>query len=211
VRDVRGSGLAGTIADLVATGEPVLVVAAHAEHRARSLGERLGGFAVCSYATLVREPERAAPYAHVVALDPPVHAAMREALEHAPGAGFTHLAWGPPELRFAHAIHEWEYALRKPLADVYRALREAGGSTGEALEAVLRGDGTQPRTPALAGRLVRILTELGLAVLDRAGLGLDLAGAPARTTLERSPSFIAYRRRLEDGQRYLTTSTLKAA
>ena len=211
VRDVRGSGLSGTIADLVATGEPVLVVAAHATHRAHALAERLGGFAVCSYAALAHDPELAAPYAHLVCLDPPVHQAMRTAVEHAPGPGFTHLAWGAPELAFAQAIHEWEYALRDPLADVYRALRPVGGSRGEAFEAVLRGGGTQPRTPAVAGRLVRILTELGLAVLDRAELGLELAGAPGRTSLERSPAFKAYRRRLEDGQRYLTTSTRQAA
>jgi single-stranded-DNA-specific exonuclease len=147
----------------------------------------------------------------VIALDPPVHARLREALERAPGSGFTHLAWGSEELRFAHAIHEWEYALREPCADVYRALRGSGGSHGEALEAVLRGGGTQPRTPAVAGRIVRILTELGLADLDRPGLGLHLAGAPERTSLDRSAAFMAYRRRLEDGQRYLTTSTPKAA
>jgi single-stranded-DNA-specific exonuclease len=211
LRDVRGSGVAGLIADLVATGEPVLVVCAHAGSRARSLGERLGGFALTTHAALAREPELARDFVHVVALDPPVHPGLHRVLEHAPGAGFTHLAWGAPELGFAHAIHEWEYTLREPCAAVYRALRAAGDSRGEALEAVLRGEGTQPRTPALAGRIVRILTELGLADLDRDGLGLGLAGAPARTNLEHSAAFMAYRRRLEDGQRYLTTSQPKAA
>jgi single-stranded-DNA-specific exonuclease len=211
LRDVRDRGLAGTIADLVATGERVLVVTAHAEHRARTLGARLGGFDVCGYAALAADPGLAAEYGHVVALDPPVLPGLREVLEHAPGTGFTHLAWGAPELRFAHAIHEWEYSLREPCAAVYRALRDGGGSRGEALESVLRGNGAQPRTAAVAGRIVRILCELGLAILDRAELGLDLAAAPGRTSLERSAAFMAYRRRLEDGQRYLTTSTAKAA
>ncbi|MEA2295593.1 MAG: single-stranded-DNA-specific exonuclease [Solirubrobacteraceae bacterium] len=211
LRDVRGSGVAGLIADLVATGEPVLVVCAHTGHRARSLGERLGGFALCTHAALARDPGLASPFTHLVALDPPVDPAAHDMIEHALGAGFTHLAWGAPELGFAHAIHEWEYTLREPCAAVYRALRATGGSRGEALEAVLRGDGTQPRTPALAGRVVRILTELGLADLDRAEFGLSLAGAPARTSLERSAAFVAYRRRLEGGQRYLTTSQPKAA
>ena len=37
VRDVRGTGIAGLLGDLVATGEPVLAVTAHAPHRARAL------------------------------------------------------------------------------------------------------------------------------------------------------------------------------
>ena len=191
--------------------EPVLVVAAHA-HRARTLGARMGGFAVCSYAALADAPELAAAYPHVVALDPPVLPELRAVLDHAPGAGFTHLAWGAPELRFCTRDTRMGIQPARPVCRrLPSASRRGGGSRGEALESVLRGEGAQPRTPAVAGRIVRILTELGLAVLDRAALGLDLAGSPGRTSLERSAAFMAYRRRLEDGQRYLTTSTQKAA
>src|SRR5262249_54869645 len=49
-RDVRDTGIAGLLADLVATSEPVLVVTAHAPHRARALAARVGGFAVTSWA-----------------------------------------------------------------------------------------------------------------------------------------------------------------
>jgi single-stranded-DNA-specific exonuclease len=207
LRDVRGCGLAGTIADLVATGEPVLVACAHTGHRERALRDRVGGFALTTWGALAHDPGLARPYPHVVALDPAPH----DGLEHLPGAGWAHMAWGEPELRFAAAIHEWEYTLRKPLESVYRALRAAGGSRGEACEAVLRGEGTQPRTAAMAGRVVRVLTELGLADLDRAGLGLSLAEAPARTALERSAAFTAYRNRLESGTTFLTTSIQRAA
>jgi len=210
-RDVRGAGLAGTIADLVATREPVLVVAAHAARRARALARRLGGFAITSWSALAADPELAAAYPHVVALDPPAHPALLDQLEHLAGPGFAHLAWGEPELRFADAMHAWEYTLREPLEAVYRTLRQAGGRQGAGCEAVLRGAGREPHTPAMAGRLVRVLTELDLAVLDRSALGLELAGAPTRTSLERSEAFIAYRRRLEDGRRWLTTSTARAA
>jgi single-stranded-DNA-specific exonuclease len=151
------------------------------------------------------------PYAHVVALDPPAHPALLQQLERGAGPGFAHLAWGEPELRFAHAMHEWEYALREPLADVYRALRQVGASRGDACLDVLRGRGTQPRTAAMAGRMVRVLTELELAVLDRGAMGLALPEAPRRTNLEHSAAFMAYRRRLEDGQRFLKTSTAIAA
>jgi len=207
LRDVRGSGLAGTVADLVASGGSVLVVAAHAASRAPALRERLGGFALTSWAALGADPSLAEPFAHVVALDPPAHGELGGVA----GEGWTHLAWGEPELRFAHAIHEWEYALRDPLGTVYRALRATGSSRGAACEAVLRGNDLQPRTPALGGRLVRVLAELGLVAVDRDGLALQVASTPAPTDLERSAAFVTYRRRLQDGRTWLATSTPKAA
>ena len=98
---------------------------------------------------------------------------------------------------------------RDPLTALYRALRGAGDVRGEAFEAVLRGEGSQPRSAALAGRLVRVLSELDLVVLDREGQALRVADAPARTALERSPAFRAYHQRLEDGLTYLTSDTTR--
>ncbi len=210
-RDVRGSGLAGVVADLVATGEPVLVVAAHAPHRAATLRARVGGFAVTSWSALALEPALAEPFTHLVALDPPVHPRLAETLDHAPGTGWTHLAWGAPELRFAQTIHEWEYTQREPLQRLYRRLRDAGGADGDALVALLRGEGLQPWTAAMAGRLVRVLDELGLAHLDRRALRLELAAVPARTALERSGAFAAYAERLQEGHAWLTRPTSRAA
>ncbi len=76
---------------------------------------------------------------------------------------------------------------------------------------MLRGEGPQPRTPALAGRLVRVLTELDLVVLDREGPALRIVETPARTALERSAAFRAYQRRLEDGLTFLTSHSIRAA
>ena len=73
-------------------GEPVLAVAAHAPHRARALADRVGGFALCSWAALEDDPELAAPFAHVVAVDPP-HP-RRDCSTIRPATGWTHLAWG---------------------------------------------------------------------------------------------------------------------
>ena len=207
--DRRGAGIAGVLADLVASGEPVLAVTAHAPHRARALRDRAGGFAVCSWHALEDDPGLAAAFAHVVAVDPP---ARRELLDHPSGEGWTHLAWGEPELGLAARIHQWDFALRDPLTALYRALRAAREVRGEACEAALRGEGPQPRSAALAGRLVRVLTELDLVVLDPHGPVLKVAEAPARTALERSAAFRAYQRRLEDGRRYLnSTPTTRAA
>jgi single-stranded-DNA-specific exonuclease len=210
-RDARGSGIAGLLADLVAAGDPVLAVVAHAPHRSRALSGRVGGFAICSWAALEDDPELAAPFAHVVAVDPPAGAPALTLLERPSAPTRAHLAWGEAELRFARRIHQWDFALREPLTALYRALRGAGNVGGEALEAVLRGEGPQPRSAALAGRLLRVLSELDLVVLDRAGPALRIAETPARTALERSAAFVAYHRRLEDGLTFLTSDTIRQA
>ena len=209
--DVRGTGIAGLLADLVAAGDRVLAVVAHAPYRARTLQDRIGGFAVCSWAALRDDPGLAAGYDHLVVVDPPADARALARLQRPSAAGRTHLAWGEPELRFAQRIHQWDFALRDPLAALYRALRGTGDVGGEAFEAVLRGKGPQPRSAALAGRLVRVLSELDLVVLDREGPALRLTEAPARTALERSAAFRAYHLRLEDGLRFLTTDTIRQA
>jgi single-stranded-DNA-specific exonuclease len=211
VSDRRGAGIAGLLADLVAAGEPVLAIVAHAPHRARTLERLIGGFAMCSWGALDDDPELAAPFAHLVAVDPPAEPRLLALLERPSGTARGHLAWGEPELGFARRIHQWDFALREPLTTLYRALRGRGEVGGEALEAALRGEGPQPRSAALAGRLVRVLSELDLAALDREGQALRLIESPRRTALEHSPAFRAYHRRLEDGLRYLTSDTIRQA
>lgn len=203
VRDRRGGGVAGTIGALVASGEPVLVVAADALLRARHLSPILGGFELCSHEALQRDPGLARADAHVVMLDPPVgpitaHGAM------------THLAWGPAELRFAHHIHERQHDLRASLTATYRVLRDAGGAAGEELEALLRGDPQSPRPATLAGRVLRVLVELDLVSLDPQSRTLWVPHAE-RTALERSAAFRAYQQHYEDESRWLTMQTAKAA
>jgi single-stranded-DNA-specific exonuclease len=208
--DRRGRGIAGTLADAVATGEAVLVVCADVPCRLRGLRGRLGGFSLCSWAALERDPALAAGFAHLIALDPPSHAHRAGLLHCAGTGGFAHLAWGEPELRFARQINEQEYGLRAPLAALYRALRARDGAAGEELETVLRADPDRPRSPALAGRLLRVLVELRLVSLDRERAAVRLTAA-GRTALERSPAFRAYEHRREDGQRYLSRATARAA
>ena len=69
--------MAGLIGDLVSSGDDVLVVTAHAPHRARALHGRVGGFALTSWHALTDDPGLATPFAHVVALDPPTHTRPR--------------------------------------------------------------------------------------------------------------------------------------
>ncbi|WP_267128340.1 hypothetical protein [Baekduia soli] len=193
VRDRRDGGIAGTIAALVATGEPVLVVCADAVVRRAQLRGRLGGFAVCSYEALEETPELADAYDHLVALDPPLHPDHEALLLRGGSDRMAHLAWGSPELRCARETLHRDYALRPSLGRAYRALRDGAGLVGAL--------GSLPA--ASAARMLRVLLELGLVEVGEDG---EVAVPPAqRTELERSPSFRAAARRHDEGLRWLTS------
>ena len=206
VRDRRGGGIAGIVSALVASGEPVVVVAADAPARRRHLAGRLGGFALTSHLALERDPSLAAPFAHLVILDPPAHSGLRAAPHQT-----THLVHGPAEISFSQSIHEREYALRAPLTAIYRDLRDLGTAAGEELEAALRGEGPQRRSPGVAGRALRILEELGLVSLDRDRRAVTVLAVADRTSLDRSAAYRAYEARREEGHRFLRTAPTAGA
>lgn len=209
VVDRRGPGAAGVLGDLVACGEPVLAVCADVDRRLGGLRERLGGFVLCSWRGLAADPGIAAGAEHLVALDPPAdpaHARLLGGAPAPPGGGFAHLAWGEAELGFSRKIHEMELDLRAPLVALYRDIRARERAAGEELEALLRGEGPHGRPAVLAGRLVRVLEELGLVSLDRDRPALAIRPS-ARTSLERSEAFRAYRTRRENGLAFLSRTT----
>jgi hypothetical protein len=109
-------------------------------------------------------------------------------------------------------MYAYEHDLRVPLTSLFRALRERREVAGEDLVALLRGDGSSGplRSPRMAGRLVRVLGELGLARVDRTGEALTI-GSLAPTTLERSEAYRCYARRLEEGSRYLSPANQLAS
>jgi single-stranded-DNA-specific exonuclease len=195
VRDRRSTGIAGTIAALVHTGEPVLVVCADAIARHRQLTGRLGGFSLCSWDALERDPGLSAAATHLVALDPPLHP-DHEALLLSGGPGqVAHLAWGDPELRFGRDVLDRDLALRPSMVAAYRALRDGAG-----LDAALGDRGAIP-----AGRLLAVLVELGVVELDGTG---ELTVPPAQPTdLERSPAFCAAAQRHAEGLQWLTSAS----
>jgi single-stranded-DNA-specific exonuclease len=211
VVDRRGRGVAALLTQLVVTREPVLVVCADAVARERHLQERLGGFSLASYNALERGALTTDGFHHVLLLDPPPD---ERALQATSSGGSPdsriYLAFGPPEIRFALYIHEQEFGLRDQLAACYRALRDGGGAAGRELEAVLRGAAPRARSPELAGRLLAVLTEIGLVELDRKRVAAAVT-ARRRATLEDSPAYRAYRQRHEDGLRYLGSRTRQAA
>ena len=201
--DRRGQSPLAVLGDAIATGGRVLVVCADAPRRLSGLGPRTGGFALISYHALARAPRMSDPFEQLVGLDPPSCAEGRAVL--GAGSGFTHLAWGEPELRFAQQMHELEYGLRDSLVALYRSLRLRGRATGEELEHLLRGDGSHGRPARLAARLIKVLAELELVSLDPDLPALELAGA-APTALERSPAYRVYAQQYEDGRRFLSSA-----
>jgi single-stranded-DNA-specific exonuclease len=208
--DHRGRGIAALLTQLLATGEPVLVVAVDAAARRRHMSDRLGGFALTSYEALERDAGLPAPFPHVVLLDPPTSEIARiraSAADPLAPPQRLYLAWGPAELRFAAHTHEQEYGLRDSLAACYRSLRDRGGAAGRELEAVLRGEA---RSPEHAGRLLRVLTEVGLVDLDRERAAVTLT-EQRRVTLEHSSAYRDYQQTREDGLRYLGLTTRQAA
>ncbi|HXS45494.1 MAG TPA: single-stranded-DNA-specific exonuclease RecJ, partial [Solirubrobacteraceae bacterium] len=194
-RDRRGGGAAGIIAALVATGEPVLVACADARARRRHLAGRLGGFAVASWTALERDSGLAARVAHVVALDPPAAAAQAALVD-----GRWVLAWGEAETAFALAALDAGCALRAPAAHVFRGVREEG--LAGALAAV--------PSPAVAGRALRVLVEVGLVEVDARARTARVA-SKARTELERSDAFRAWAARHAEGHARLAGPRAAAA
>ena len=206
--DRRGESQLAVLADATATspeavrgGGTVLAVCTDVSRRLAGLAARTGGFSLISYHAFKRDPATALRFRQIVALDPPAFAADAALLEL--GDGFTQLAWGEPELRFAQQMHELEYGLRASLVAFYRALRVRQRVAGEELERLLRGDGPHGRPARLAGRLIRVLAELELVSLDPALPALTMAEV-APTALDRSPSYRVYAKRHEDGRRFLS-------
>jgi single-stranded-DNA-specific exonuclease len=207
LRDRRRQGFAGVAGDLIATGESTLVLCADLARRRPALEQVFGarGAPLVSWDALAARPELAEPFAHVVALDPPFAGAGEELLHALPGFGFAHLAWGEPEVAFALALAQAELDLRAPLAAVYRALRDAGAATDDALRALLEGEGRHPRSPSLCANLLKVLDELGLATY--AERQCTLAGAARKVELDSSPTYAACQRRLAAARQYLETAT----
>ncbi len=224
IEDRTAEGVAAVAADLLSSGESVVVAVADVPRRRAALERILagvgpGGLAVASWRSVEADPVLAAPFRHVVALDPPTLPAGPGFLSSIPGPeprAFVHLAWGEPEVEFARAVVRAELDLRPALVEVYRALRELGEARDGALEAALRGGGRHPRAPEVCAGLLRVLLELGLVDYAPSSDGGPACTLRNRgdTPLELSSTYRAYRLRLEAIERSLgaaALSTRKAA
>jgi single-stranded-DNA-specific exonuclease len=196
-RDRRGEGFAGVVGDLLTSGAHVLVAVAGVERRRESLESLVAGLcgrplAVASWEALAAQPELAAPFEQLVALDPPPSGpAFAAGLPGPPGA-FAHLAWSPADAEFALALWRSELELRPGLADLWRRLRDLGAPGPRELEEALRGGGRYPRSATACARLLRVLAEVGLieyVAADAGGPRVEAAPDPGRVELELSASY----------------------
>ncbi|MEA2408129.1 MAG: single-stranded-DNA-specific exonuclease [Thermoleophilaceae bacterium] len=205
VEDRRREGFAGVAGDLFSSGERVLVAVADVPRRRASLEAVVAGLTrepmcVVSWAALAARPELALGFGQLVALDPPPGGVSDPLLG---ATARSHLAWGPVEAEFAMGAYRAVLDLRPQLAELYRALRELPPEAGTAaVEAALAGSGRYPRTAAVCGRLLRVLTELGLVELDLDARSCRVVEA-VRTELESSPSYRAAREELAATERAL--------
>ncbi|HEY1359148.1 MAG TPA: single-stranded-DNA-specific exonuclease RecJ [Thermoleophilaceae bacterium] len=204
-RDRRGEGVAGVAGDLLTSGDSVLVAVADLPRRRESLERLVAGLArdamaVARWDDLLAEPALAAPFDHLVALDPPP--GVDAATLPGPPGGVAHLAWGPPEVEFALAVWRAELDLRPALVAAYRALRNGGE-----LESSLTGGGRYPRSLACCGRLLRVLCELELVTYAD---GVCSVGEAVPTELERSATYRASLARLAELERGLGASSRAA-
>ncbi len=170
-------------------------------------GRSDGGLALIDYQVLAAEPGLAMDFEHVVLVDPPPFA-REESLAERPRLaghpGFLHPVWTRAEHEFSGLVLAEQFAQRATVGAVFRALREAGASSGEELRLVLQGEGSHPRSSETAARCLRVLSQLGLVQGSAEG-GDGTVGVVSseETKLERSVAFRAYTARHQEGLRYL--------
>ena len=118
-------------------------------------------------------------------------------------------AWGRPRSSSRAGYGSTSTRLRPHLEAVYRALAALGQGSAEVLARAARGRGHVIRAaPWSAGRCLRVLDELGLAISTAQALPLDARSRTAeRADLERSQTFRASARAAEEGHRFLETLT----
>jgi single-stranded-DNA-specific exonuclease len=168
---------------------------------------------LADWTSMALRPRAPLAFRHVVLIDPPPSEALESlagAANEAPvigrGAGsYIHLAWGPAEAEFAERLLDREWSLRAAIGEIWRGLAGAvGEAQGPELRSVLAGGSAYPRSPELAARCVRVLTELGLCEwLPTGGARVLRVLSSERTDLGRSRTYGACIARHQEAIRFL--------
>jgi single-stranded-DNA-specific exonuclease len=178
------------------------------------------GLVLADWTSVARRPSAPLAFRHVVLIDPPPSEALeglaRAAAQSAAiGSGtgaYIHLAWGPAEADLAERLLDWEWNLRAAIREIWRALAATGGEAIEAeLRSLLAGDSAYARTPELAARCVRVLSELDLCEWRPTGGGPALRVLSSeRTELGRSRAYVDCEARHQEAIRFLRSKAQPA-
>lgn len=192
--DHRNSSEA-VVAELVSSGESVLVVTAEAYRRWLGLGgEAIGRFApdgpvvpsaawsgspigelggigpelcLVDYETLGRVVGLDGEFENVVLFDPP---ASQAELARAEALGrLVHRPHDLPATSFALAAAAERHDPVPALREIFSSLTESGPLGGEALRGLLSGSVEAPRSPERAAMLVRVMEEAGIGLREGTG------------------------------------------
>jgi single-stranded-DNA-specific exonuclease len=169
-----------------------------------------GGLALTDFVALAATPAIVEGFEHVVLVDPPP-SAREAALGRRPRPegppGYLHPVWSGAEREFAELVLSEQLAQRSTVGSVYRTLREAGAVSGGELRAAFEGTRPHPRSPEVAARCLRVLSELGLVQgAPDGGSGIVGVVSSEGTKLEGSRAFQAYTARHQECLRFLEQS-----
>jgi len=139
---------------------------------------------------------------HLALIDPPADShASGWAQAHAAGR-WLHLLWSDDEVEFALRSAERSFDLRPVASEIWRALPDHEPvAWGPESDAVLLGTAEPMRAPAVVGRALGALAEIGLIeVGDR---GIQRIPSVERRSLDESSRAMACRDRLEEIRAFL--------
>jgi single-stranded-DNA-specific exonuclease len=157
-----------------------------------------GGIAAVEHRAFARLAALRDAFAHVVVLEPPLHAEEAAALRALPSSTTMHLAYGPRDLNAARAAAQRE-APRPVMAALWRAgqadVRVDAGRLVAAADWAASGL-VPPPTGETAGEAIEVLVELGLA--ERDGDTLALAAHGRKSDPAASPTYARLEARRRD-------------
>jgi len=193
-------------------GAPVLLASRRSLDAGVAAAERAareGGMALADWQALALAPGLAARFQHVIIVDPaPTESLRRLALEAAEdGGGFVHVLGEAADPTLSRRSLALAWPDRDELAAAWRRLASAGDEgpldLGVCLHALAVSQA--PRAAEHAARCLRVFAEIGLVQLDEPGgdRRVQVLSSGGKK-LEQSPSYIAYCRAREEGERFLT-------
>ncbi len=159
------------------------------------------GLVLADWVALSSLPELPLDFRHVVVTDPALNPALAELV--AKGDGYLHLLATKRELSLRAVAGA--FPGRKELADVYRAVREAGGPMGAGpLREALGGPSGSARSPESCGLALRALAEIGVVRVEPKGSATRIeAVSSVRGDLSSSMSFRLIEKASQECVRYL--------